>query len=87
MPEQAEPLPSAAAGDELALGAREALELLRRAGKDVIEPQFLLREYRRRVEQGEAAQDVRERLEALLAGRLRRIGALDDEQRLSLRID
>jgi hypothetical protein len=85
--EQPEPSASAVAADGLALPAAEALELLRRAGKDVIEPQFLLREYRRRVEQGEAAQDVRERLEALLAGRLRRIGALGDEQRLSLQID
>ena len=86
-PEQPEPPATAVAADELALPATEALELLRRAGKDVIEPQFLLREYRRRAEQGEAAEDVRRRLETLLAGRLRRIGALGDEQRLSLVID
>ena len=83
--------PTATASDtgegELALPAADAIELLRGAGKDVIEPQFLLREYRRRAEQGESADDVRERLETLLAGRLQRIGALGEAQRLRLELD
>jgi hypothetical protein len=83
-----EPAPEAAEpAGELALAASEAIALIREAGRDVFEPQFLLREYERRRTQGEAAEETRRRLDEVIGARLRRIGALAEGQPLRLELD